>query len=80
MARLDQNRVDRLQPKRVQSCKNKLERLGFIVEQLGETQLKFTFKDSPVSFWPYSGWFSGRTVRDGRGFKNLLNQLSEKNI
>lgn len=78
MARLDQERVDKLQPKRMSFCKRRLEELGFTVEQLGEAQLKFEFNGSPVSFWPYSGWFSGKTVKDNRGFKNLLKELNIK--
>ncbi len=73
--RLDQEREARLQPKRVKECKVKLEQLGFEVEQAGDTQLRFMFNGSIVSFWPYSGWCSGKSVKDGRGFPKLLGQL-----
>lgn len=73
--RLDQEREARLQPERIKSCKAKLEQLGFEVEQAGETQLRFMFNGSVVSFWPYSGWHSGKDIKDGRGFLNLLKQL-----
>ena len=73
--RLDQEREERLQPKRVKDCKLKLEELGFEVEQAGDTQLRFMWKNSTISFWPYSGWHSGKSIKDGRGFNNLLKQL-----
>ena len=28
-----------------------------------------------VRFFPKSEWFAGKSVQDGRGFKNLLKQL-----
>ena len=74
-SRLDQEREARLQPKRVKDCKARLEKLGFEVEQAGDTQLRFVFLESMVCFWPYSGWHSGKSIKDGRGFDKLLRQL-----
>jgi len=31
---------------------------------------------STINFFPYSGWHSGKSIEDGRGFKNLLKQLN----
>lgn len=73
--RLDQEREALLQPKRMKECKAKLEEMGFVVSQFGETELRFMFKGSEVKFWPYSGWHTGKTIKDGRGFTNLLRQL-----
>lgn len=39
------------------------------------TTLQFTFRGSPVTLYPYSGWFTGKTVKDGRGIMNLLKQI-----
>ena len=75
-SRLDQEREAKLQPKRIASCIAKLERLGFDVQQNG-TQLAFTFRGSKVLFWPYSGWHTGKTIKDGRGFDHLFAQLDE---
>ena len=74
-SRLDQEREARLQPKRMKNCKARLEQLGFDVEVVGDTQLKFMFNNNMVIFYPYSGWHSGKSIKDGRGFKNLLKQL-----
>lgn len=78
--RLDQEREEILQPVRVDSCKRKLEEMGFEVKQVDTTRLEFIFKGSRITFYPYSGWHTGKTIRDGRGFGNLLNQLNKVTI
>lgn len=45
------------------------------VTEVNATTLQFIFRGSPVTLYPYSGWFTGRTVTDGRGIKNLLKQI-----
>ncbi len=74
-SRLDQEREARLQPIRLENCKKRLESLGFVVGQADDTKLMFDYKDSPVTFFPYSGWHTGKTINDGRGFWHLLDQL-----
>jgi hypothetical protein len=76
--RLDEEREKILQPQRIASCRIKLEKLGFEVSQSGNTELQFMFNGSLVKFWPYSGWHSGKSIDDGRGFSNLLKQLKEE--
>ena len=73
--RLNQEREEQLQPQRIKSCKEKLESLGFDVRQTDPTKLEFDYKGSKIKFYPYSGWHSGRTIKDGRGFSDLLRQL-----
>lgn len=77
--RLDQEREERLQPKRMETCKAKLEELGFIITQEDHTKLVFNYKGSQVQFWPYSGWHTGKAIIDGRGFSHLINQLEIDN-
>lgn len=74
-SRLDQDREAVLQPQRMKSCKKAIEDLGFVVTEVGATQLQFDFKGSKVMFFPYSGWHSGKTIEDGRGFGHLLRQI-----
>ena len=76
-SRLNQEREAELQPIRIESCKKKLESLGFVVNQ-DDTKIAFVYKGSPVIFFPYSGWHAGKTINDGRGFGHLLSQLTEK--
>lgn len=77
-SRLDQEREEKLQPQRIRACKEKLESMGFTVESDGHTQLTFEFKGSKIQFWPYSGWHTGKTIHDGRGFNRLLAQLTDQ--
>jgi len=67
-------RQNRLEPRRIEGTKKELEGLGYKVEG-DDKKLTFIYKNSIVTFFHYSGWFSGRTVTDGRGFKKLLKQL-----
>ena len=73
--RLDQERQNYLEPKRVHSTAKKLMDLGFNVEIFGGNRIEFLFEGKLVTFFPYSGWFTGKTVTDGRGFNNLLKQI-----
>lgn len=75
MARLNQERQKELEPKRMREAINKISELGFEVEIETESELSFEFKGSTIKYFAYSGWHSGKTIKDGRGLKNLLNQL-----
>jgi len=75
MPRLDIERQLSLEPERVRVTKEQLEGLGFTVESFGN-RLEFEYNGSIVRFWPYSGWFAGKSILDGRGFKHLLKQIS----
>jgi hypothetical protein len=56
-------------------AKAKIESLGYEVTSNLENRLDFVFKGRPVSFWPYTGWHTGSTIKDGRGLENLLKQI-----
>lgn len=73
--RLNQEREAELQPKRLASTKEKLEQLGYTVEVVDHTQIRFKHNGNRIDFWPYSGWFSGKGVGSGRGFGRLLRAL-----
>lgn len=76
MARQDQERQSELEPKRMAYAKEQIEKKGYSVEELGETKLTFQFKGRIINFFPYSGWHSGSSIKDGRGLNKLLNQIS----
>ena len=76
MARLNKEREEKLEPIRMDYAIGVLNSLGFTVNcSNNEKELQFYFKDEIVRFWPYSGFFNGKSVKSGRGIKNLLNQL-----
>ena len=74
-SRLNQEREKTLQPKRIAGCKDVLERHGFHMVYEDDTRLDFIFKSHKVQFYPYSGWHTGKSIKDGRGFQKLLRQL-----
>lgn len=75
MSRLDQERVNDLQPKRINYAVEKITKLGFEIIQKDSTKIVFEFKGEKVTFFPYSGWHTGKTIKDGRGIENLIKQL-----
>jgi ribonuclease HIII len=76
--RLDQDREKQEQPKRVQFAKDEIEKLGYEIITQDETKLVFQYKGHNVTLYPYSGWFTGKMVTDGRGIHKLLNQIKNK--
>jgi len=60
--------------------KAQLESLGFNIVYEDTTKLQFFHNEKLVTIFPYSGWFTGKSVVDGRGFHNLLIQLNLKQI
>ena len=71
----DVNGVSQCQP----GCENyetfTHRRKKFYQYEYRATTLQFIFRGSPVTLYPYSGWFTGKTVKDGRGIHNLLKQI-----
>lgn len=78
MARLDEKREKDLSPHRIEFATDKLLAIGIEPFSVTDTAVKFIHKGETVTIFPYSGWFSGKTVKDGRGIQNLLNQLKNK--
>ena len=74
--RLNKEREAELQPKRIEFAKKSLSELGFEIEYEDDTKIRFQHKGHYVTLFPYSGWFTGKSVNDGRGLKKLLKQLS----
>lgn len=62
-------------PKRMHFATVELMKRGVQVVQVNPEKIEFDFKGEKVSFWPYTGWASGKSIEDGRGIKKLLKQL-----
>lgn len=75
--RLDKDREERLQPTRMEKAITEIENLGFKITYQDKVKINFWFKGSAVHFFPYSGWASGKHIKDGRGLENLLKQIRE---
>jgi hypothetical protein len=72
--RLDKDREAKLQPQRMQTAIDILTKLGFEISH-NETEINFMYMGHKVHYFPYSGWATGSTIKDGRGLVNLLKQL-----
>lgn len=75
--RLDQERQNKLEPSRMETAKSVLSKMGFDVKIGSDNKsLQFVHKGEIITYWPYSGWASGKTIKDGRGFTTLIRQIS----
>ena len=75
MARLDIERQTQLEPLRMEYAKEQISALGHDVSEHDGNELRFSHRGKIVKFFPYSGWATGATIKDGRGLRKLLNQL-----
>lgn len=78
MARF-RERQNELEAGRIIYALNQLNKIGYNVEQPDPRTLRFMHNGSPVILYPYTGWFTGKTVTDGRGIHNLIRQLTHGN-
>ena len=62
------------------------ERMDYAINKLIEHNIEFTALDAAtieidnpngfkIHFFPYTGWHTGKGIKDGRGLQNLLKQL-----
>jgi len=75
MARLDTDRQKELEPERMEYAASKISELGYEIIMKDGNQISFVFKGESVSLFPYSGWHTGKGIKDGRGLEKLLKQL-----
>lgn len=75
--RLDIDRQKELEPGRIEYARNQITALGYEITEENATALKFVFKGSTVTLFPYSGWHTGKTIQDGRGIAKLLKQIKK---
>lgn len=75
MSVLDPEKRVKLQPKRMAYCIDEITKLGYEIFDQCENSFKFKYKDEIIQLFPFTGWHSGKSIKDGRGINNLLNQL-----
>lgn len=75
MARLDEERQKALEPERIRHAIKKITALGYEITAQDNTSIKFIHNGKTVTFYPYSGWATGASIKDGRGLKHLLSSL-----
>lgn len=78
MSRLNEERQKELEPQRMEYAAKQLLGIGIqSVFAVTDKCLQFDFKGEKIRFFPYSGWHTGKSIKDGRGLKNLLKQLKD---
>lgn len=77
MARLNKERQQELEPRRMEYAIKQIESLGYNVLH-STTSLSFQFRGHKVVYYPYSGWATGKSINDGRGLQNLIKQIKIK--
>ena len=76
--RLNEERQRILGPTRYERTLKEIESLGYICYPMTNKSFRFMHLDDCwITYYPYSGWATGKTIKDGRGFKNLYNQIKE---
>jgi len=75
MKRLDQERQKKLEPERMEIALFELGALGLDAQNKDGKMIEFLYKGHKVQYFPYSGWHTGKSIKDGRGLQNLLKQL-----
>jgi len=77
MARLNLDIQQKLEPIRINNSLTEFEKLGIEIFEIDAAKIVFIFKNEKCFFYPYSGWHTGKTIKDGRGLQNLLKQLKK---
>lgn len=75
--RLNIGREAMLQPQRIEHAVRKIKEAGFLFVQHDKVKVWFFFKKHLVTFFPYSGWHTGKSIIDGGGIDHLLKQLDD---
>jgi hypothetical protein len=75
MGRLDIEKQKKLEPKRLEYAVDQITKAGYNIHYKDNTKLMFEYKEHTITFYPYSGWHSGKSIKDGRGIENLLKQI-----
>lgn len=65
----------KLQDERKAFAIQEIEKLGYSIALVSETEIHFEFTGENVVLFPFTGWHTGKSITDGRGIKNLLKQI-----
>ena len=68
-------RREELEPTRMETALKSMRGLSIEPEQVNDTTIRFDFKGHTITYYPYTGWATGKTIKDGRGLQPLLKQL-----
>lgn len=77
MARLNKERQQELEPKRLLNAIETIEAYGYSIHYKDDKEIRFMYKGNQILFFPYSGWHTGKGIKDGRGLQQLLLQIKK---
>ena len=63
---------------RINNAKKLLKAAGIDFTTPNPSKIQIIYNGELVSFWPYTGWHSGKSIEAGRGIENLLKQISDE--
>ena len=62
---------------RIAFAVSELKKMGCDIKYHDDHYIDFIYKGAPIRFFPYSGWHTGKSIKDGRGWNNLKRQLKD---
>jgi hypothetical protein len=73
---IDPEEHSELQLRRMEFAMLQLDEVGVKeLVRMNDTTISFIHNGHKILFFPYTGWATGKGIKDGRGLRNLLNQL-----
>ena len=63
------------EPKRIDYAITELTEAGFDVHYQDKTKIKFYHNGNEITLFPFTGWHTGKSIKDGRGLNKLLKQI-----
>lgn len=71
-------RIKEMQKKRMMYAHERLTTLTDVdILKITEKKIIFMFKGKVNAIYPFSGFFNGKSVKDGRGIDSLVQQLQK---
>ena len=66
---------EKINEERMEYAIHELAKKGYDVHFRDKKSIKFMIGSNECTFFPFTGWATGKGIKDGRGINNLLKQL-----
>lgn len=70
-----EERRDRLEPNRMAKAREELRKRSIPFVQVDDRKIEFEYGGHVNTYFPCTGWATGKGIKDGRGLRNLLKQM-----
>lgn len=78
MRGVSKDRRNKFESSRMKFAMKTLEDIGYETTEVNHQSFTINVDGNTVRVFPYTGWFSGKGIKDGRGIQYLKKQLMEK--